>query len=486
MRKLLLFTILAILSLNMSAQGNEAWEAAWSGYQTESRGIRWFTVLKDPNLYVAWSVAYDGSGNGDDICALGVTTDGGYTWTTYDPASLEGAVNPGISMVFPTTSTTAYLAAYKRPGSMGDGGLWKTVDGGATWTRINTSSMYTDANSFPNLIYFFDKNNGFSQGDPLYGEFEMYYTTDAGATWTPIDGANIDDPLAGEYGYTNGYAAAGSTVWFTTNKGRIFRSTDQGHTWTAFQTPLTDFGGQADGGNITFANDNDGWIQRRNGELYQTTDGGETWTLMNPTDFNAYGTDIAYIPGTTNTLIASEADYNLPDYGTRISYDGGQTWTKILKYKFSFMTDYDDLGNILQDADGNPVENFQHTALGFRDMSFGLSGNFSYQDDPNSDTDLGDLGVFIFHNDYMNNISTDKVAELQVYPNPAKDVVNVMTKNNIKNISVYDVTGKEVIHLNNLDLNNARVDVSGLEKGIYLMKIVDNKNAQETIKLVVK
>jgi photosystem II stability/assembly factor-like uncharacterized protein len=469
MKKLLFFAFAVLYGLNLSAQ--PGWEVYWSGYSTESRGISRFGILNDANHDVAWSVAYDGSGNGANITAVGVTTDGGLTWTTYDPVSLPGGVALGISMVYPTDENTAYIAAYST--GFGNGGLWKTTDRGASWTQINTSTMYTNSNSFPNLIYFYDNNNGFAQGDPINGEFEMYLTTDAGATWTPIPGSDIDDPLAGEYGYTGGYVVAGSTTWFTTNKGRLYRSTDQGHTWTAHDTPLTDFGGQNDNGSVTFKDDNEGWILRGNGELYHSTDAGDTWTQMSPTGLEGYSGDIAFVPGTANTLIAVDADQN--HAGSAISTDGGLTWTKIIDYNF----------------DGGPWEQLnatgqiQHTCVAMRDINFGLSGGFSHQDDPNDAQD-SDTGVFKFINDIL-NVNDNKIIGLNIFPNPANDIVNVSVGNEkISDIAIFDITGKQVISLHNISLNNTQVDVSNLEKGIYLMKVVDESNAQQTIKLVIK
>jgi len=466
MKKLLFFAFATFMGINVFAQPTVGWESHWSGYTAASRGVRWITILNDTSQDVAWTVALDGSGNDADVSAVAVTTDGGVTWTSFDPVNLENAVNMGISMVFPTDANTAYIAAFKRTqGSVGDQGLWKTTDGGNTWLRINTNSMYSDAASFPNLIYFFDDNNGFCQGDPVMGEFEMYTTTDAGATWTPIDGANIDNPIAGEFGFTNGYAAAGTTVWFTTNKGRLYRSTDQGQSWQAFQTPLQSFGhytgGPDDSGEITFKDDNEG---------------GATWTLMSPNGLGDYTGDIAYMPG-ADALVVTESNYNLPDYGSKISYDGGQNWEKIVFYKFESMPGFDNIVNIMQDG------NIQHLSVAFRDENFGLSGGFSEQ----NNSTLGGLGIFVYNNSPdLGAVSTIAIEGLQVYPNPANDIVNVTAENNIQNISIVDLTGKEVIALNNIALNNATVNISNLDKGVYLMNIVDENDARQTLKLVVK
>ena len=139
---------------------------------------------------------------------------------------MPGIVNPGIGTIFPIDVNTAYIAAFHNQNSLGNGGIWKTTDAGATWSKVSSNSMYAvvgQNGSFCNLVYFFDDNNGFCQGDPINGEFEMYYTTNGGNSWVPIAGSSIDNPLSGEYGYVQGFVAAGSTVWFTTSNGRLYR-----------------------------------------------------------------------------------------------------------------------------------------------------------------------------------------------------------------------------------------------------------------------
>ena len=498
MKKSLLIVLAVFFGFNTFAQSGPGWQSYFSGYPTESRGAGTITILKSTSANVAWTIAYDGTDVDNQISEVAYTNDGGHSWTAYGLANntLPGILNPGIGTVFPTNENTAYIAAYQT--GIGHGGIWKTTDAGATWTKVSTNSMYAvgDANSgsFCNLVYFFDDNTGFCQGDPINGEFEMYYTTDAGATWTQIDGSNIDDPISGEYGYVHGYAAAGSTVWFTTNKGRLFRSTDQGQTWTAHDTPLNNFGGRDDNGDVTFKDDNEGWIVRGNGELYHTTDAGDNWTQMSPTydwagsDPNNpnpfFGGEIAYVPGTPNTLVVTEGDHNLPAYGSAISYDGGATWTRIISYNYD--GDWYQLPYNTNDSDpDNDIEYWQHLSVDFRDIDFGLSGGFSHLDDPNDDEDWFNDGMYVFNQD-ISGIADETIEGLSVYPNPASDFVKVSTENAaLQNIAIFDITGKEVINLN-LSENNANINVSGLDNGIYLMKITDADNNHQAVKLVIK
>jgi photosystem II stability/assembly factor-like uncharacterized protein len=115
--------------------------------------------------------------------------------------------------------TTAYVMATKSTGGSG-GGVWKTSDGGVTWTK-QTTVPFNVTTSFPNVVKFFDANNGFLMGDSdAAGVFEIFTTSNGGTTWSKVPAANI--PAApDEFGYTGLKARVEDTVWFGTNLGRV-------------------------------------------------------------------------------------------------------------------------------------------------------------------------------------------------------------------------------------------------------------------------
>ena len=471
MKKKLLSLIL-LLATGAIVSAQPGWKIKWSGYDAESRGISYINILDSTNLQVAWTIAYDGSGNGADISAVGYTNDGGETWTTYDPVELPGIISPGIGMVFATGAQTAYIAAYKRV--MGNGGVWKTTDAGQTWTKVSSESMFANSASFCNIVYFFDPQTGITQGDPINGEFEIYKTTDGGNTWTPVDGANIDDPLPEEYGYVHGIVAAGNTVWFTTSKGRLYRSRDQGDSWQAFDTPLNDFGGNNnDWGSVTFKDDNEGWILRHTGEIFHTTDGGETWSSMGDQP-QGYASDITFVKGTPNTLVAVGADAQNNHAGAAISRDGGVTWQRIDRYY---------VNNAWIQVD--PTAQIQHTSVAFRDINFGLSGGFSHRANTSDPNDF-DQGIYIYVDDIM-GIAGSVIDGLRVYPNPATAFVNVsVEKSPLASVEVYDLTGKVVFRASGIDDYNYRIRTSSFQKGMYVIKVEDQNGNQQAVKLMIK
>ena len=67
-----------------------------------------------------------------------------------------------------------------------------------------------------------------------------------------------------------------------------------------------------------------------------------------------------------------------------------------------------------------------------------------------------------------NNIS-DLNNKLNIYPNPAKNFVQISTENN-DIIYIYDIRAKLVKQINNTNSRNIRIDISNLENGIYFVK----------------
>jgi len=81
------------------------------------------------------------------------------------------------------------------------------------------------------------------------------------------------------------------------------------------------------------------------------------------------------------------------------------------------------------------------------------------------------------------SISETQKTEISIYPNPAIDKL-YLSENNLINASVqiYSLEGKIIV---SQEINNNEIDVNQLEKGIYIIKILDNNNFIST-KIFVK
>jgi hypothetical protein len=87
-------------------------------------------------------------------------------------------------------------------------------------------------------------------------------------------------------------------------------------------------------------------------------------------------------------------------------------------------------------------------------------------------------------NDLTLSIRNNSIEGLKIYPNPVRDgILYISTPANAeKSIAVYDVLGKQVL---TTTTSNEAVNVSGLMKGIYMVRITENSKTA-TLKLVIR
>jgi photosystem II stability/assembly factor-like uncharacterized protein len=205
------------------------------------------------------------------------TRDGGKTWTkilfindTLGAADIE--FQPGN----PKVLYAAMWRGQRRPwtitsGSM-DGGLYKSTDGGDSWTKLG--------GGLPTGL-FGRANVGVSAAAPdrLYALIEakpghgLYRSDNGGASWTNVNAENrlITRPF---YYTTLGVDPNNADVVFVGNEG-WFRSADGGKTFRTQATPHGD--------------NHDVWINPRNSQLIVqandgganvSLDGGQTWSVQ--------------------------------------------------------------------------------------------------------------------------------------------------------------------------------------------------------------
>lgn len=448
-------TLLTLFSISLlTAPVLAQWIEESTGFTTASRGINQIVITSHDN---AWVTAYNGSGSGSaNVRDFSRTTDGGNTWTagtiTVAPANYSWSCLAAID------ENTAWAMFFKNTAAA-TGGIFKTTDGGATWTQQGAGVIFATANtSFPDVLHFWDENTGLAVGDPVSGEFEIYTTADGGTTWTAVSGANIPDPIAGEYGYTRVFAVSGDIFWFGTNKGRIFKTTDHGATWTVVQvTGLTDLI------QIDYKDENLGWAKyldaSSNVTFMRTTDGGATWTQVNPSG-TMYKGSFCYVPKTDMTLVSTGVDYTLPDIGSSYSLDGGDTWETI--------------------DDG-----IQYTTVKFYDNITGWAGGF------NLDATTG--GVFKYDGGFVaTGIAPAAAAyKMNLYPNPSNGVFYLSfdaENNQPVNIQITDAMGKLVMKTSFKDKSQLwlkAIDMSGFSNGVYFLT-VENNGYETMQKLIVQ
>ena len=314
----------AVINIKPAAPGEEKflWTEKFTSFPNNSTYPGHLSAV---NESVAWATGRDGSGGGANYRVYCLTTDGGATWTS-------GQVNYGtaFSMIQGLDANTAFIAAY---GTGSGNTILKTTDRGVTWTPILTGS---DANSFFNTVHFFDYDNGVVQGDQTGGYHEIFVTSDGGENWTRVAAANIPSPVnTSEYGIVGHYTAVGNTLWWTTNNGYVYKTTDKGHNWTKHF--VFDNAGATVNASIAFSDDALtglllAYVQGSPYRKFKTTDGGETWQELTSAPSNFYESDISAVPGETGMFVSVGADYQTPKMGISFTRDGGDTWEDYSQY----------------------------------------------------------------------------------------------------------------------------------------------------------
>ncbi|HOY30677.1 MAG TPA: PKD domain-containing protein [Bacteroidales bacterium] len=518
MKKKLLFWI---LFAGMYTATEAQWILQSTGFPVTSRGIRDICAV-DTN--VVWALGYDGStASAPQIQEFTRTTNGGAKWKA---SSIPGYTGSGLAMISAVDSMNAWIPVWY---ANGGGTIIRTSDGGATWTPQPTA-IFTAPNGFPNVVHFWNINEGFCMGDPNGGYFEIYTTVDGGTTWVRVPQANIPPHLSAEYGTTGLYSVVGDIVWFTTGKGRVYKSVDKGHHWTVSATGNTSQQMQ-----ISFRDANHGIVKVNVSpyDTYFTIDGGATWQ---PLVFSGtfYANDFCYVPGTTSTYISVGADYVNSFQGTSYSTDEGLNWNVIpLSDTTQFLAvDFVDVnhgwaGAFNTDSVTGGMWKYNGNIFVF-DSCAGLAALFT----PSADTlDLGTSGLCVFNDLSTGNpsawnwdfgdgstsfsqspshtytttgtftvgltvtkgsactssyagtvvvintsgiVKIDDAPAVQIWPNPAKDVLHVSAGTAIKNIEIYNSLG-QIVQTEPSGEMRLEINTGNMVSGIYFIRISTEK-----------
>lgn len=410
------------ISFCLMAQG-QFWTETSSGFTANLTGLSKFHVV-DAN--VAWAIAYDGVNTSNNIQQFSKTDDAGLTWTA--GAFDLGDLDLGIADVSAVDTNTAFVAAYPRQVGQ-QGGIWKTADAGATWAQ-QTGAAFNNAASFPNVVHYFDANNGLAIGDPANGYWEIYTSNDGGDTYSRIPSSSLPAPLNNEFGYLSQFAYSGDSIWFTTSAGRMVHSSNRGVTWNVYQSPLTDFGGTAIFGDISFATASRGVIQSNTGSIFKTTDAGQTWNNVVFSGIGApYGGAIAYISGTFHMVSAGgEANFA----GSSYSLDDGITWINI-------------------DTD-------QHVDSAFFNETVGYSGSFSDV--------INNLGVFRYTDTVLSETLVTETSEVRLFHNNQTEQLEILSGLQFESVRIYDLQGRLITTSKSNNISTYQ-----LQSGVYIAQI---------------
>lgn len=84
----------------------------------------------------------------------------------------------------------------------------------------------------------------------------------------------------------------------------------------------------------------------------------------------------------------------------------------------------------------------------------------------------------------MTSVDNTLLPKFSIHPNPATDAIHFSNAGNISNISIIDMTGKTVITGQFRNEQEIRVNMSGLSKGLYMVRISDINGEIDSEKIV--
>ncbi len=264
------------------------------------------------------------------------------TWTADGPQPAAGYNGSGAYSgratsiaVHPTDPNTVYLGTAA-------GGVWKTTDGGATWTPLTDTqsslaigAVAIDPNN-PNTVFAGTGEPDFSL-DSYYGQ-GLLKSTDAGSTWTLIRSPFTTGDTAPDFTQI-AVQPGSSNIVLAANLAGLYRSADGGSTWSEVLNPGGDAGVTAvifdvKNPSIAYAGIG-GYYATLTGTVYRSTDAGATWNSISGSGTGALPAPSAVI----RTALAEDANGKLYAAVANSQYtapgllyattNSGTSWTKL-------------------------------------------------------------------------------------------------------------------------------------------------------------
>lgn len=216
----------------------------------------------------------------------------------------------------------------------------------------NSKLVYSesDAAVFYDSMDFWNTQEGIAMGDPTDDCLSILMTRDGGENWHKIPCEQFPKAVNGEAAFAasdTNISIVGNHVWIASGgvASRVFYSSDKGHSWTVFDTPIIQ-GAQTTGiYSIDFYDTKNGvavggdYTQPKSNinTVIKTSDGGQTWHAVGDENNPGYRSCVQYVPNSdAKGLVAIGFE------GIDYSSDGGTSWTSLSDegfYTFRFLND---------------------------------------------------------------------------------------------------------------------------------------------------
>lgn len=334
--------------------------------------------------------------------------------------------------------------------------ILKTEDGGISWDLIPNVPAYALRS-----VIFPDAPIGFAVGQ----NGSVVKTSDYGLTWVDLSPAQIELYSTYFLDTLTGIAVGGDLVY-----GTIIRTTDGAITWIPITNPaisrLT---------SVYFTNDSIGFIVGDYGKILKTANKGLSWSSVSITG-TTFKLESVFFPDVNTGYAAGH-------FGTIVkTTDGGLTWAPLtsgVNYTFYsvFFTDQNTgyvvgQGGILKTTDGGENWTPQESGASFIPYSIFFTDNQTgyiagTEGIIIKTTNGGGVGI---------NQNWESVINLEIFPNPVKDVLYLKIEPILGKASIYitNIEGQKIKE-QDISKNTTLLDIRDIPQGIYFLTFMSEE-----------
>lgn len=247
------------------------------------------------------------------------SSDGGGTWEDVSPPQFGMTTALLLVAGSPTTVYAGYCCSLAPPGEPGQGGLWKTVDGGGDWELVSDDLPAAQITSLAWDGSRVLAGGGVASNDDPFG---LFASEDGGASWVPLH----DESWPGLFVLDVAIAPDDpSLLLAATEVGGVHRSEDGGATWTLGVAGTADQLVHAVG--FAGAGSDEAFAGSEPAGVLRSLDGGASFTASAVGMTALRIVAAAVHPGDPLTMAAAWT--RLPDRGgVFTSDDGGASWSR--------------------------------------------------------------------------------------------------------------------------------------------------------------
>ncbi len=328
------------------SKGSTWYVAVGSGglWKTTNAGITWDPVFDDQPSYSIGAIALDPGnpdvvwvGTGENVSGRHVawgdgvyrSRDGGESWQS---VGLRESQHIGKILVDPRDGDVVFVAA-EGPlwSSGGERGLYKTDDGGVTWTlvlEIDENTGVTDVEfdpSNPDVLYAASYQRRRHVAALLAGgpESGIHKSTDGGGTWRRIE-RGLPKGDAGKIGLAVTGADPGlvyATIESNDEERGFYRSRDKGESWERMNSYISGGTGPHYYQEIEASPQNPNLVYQMDVFLHVTRDGGASFDFLGTGHEKHSDNHALWVDPHDGTHLLAGTDAGLYE-----TFDEGNTW----------------------------------------------------------------------------------------------------------------------------------------------------------------